>query len=248
MAQASPPDGGASPAGWSVSAGAESQSVRDISRGGPPVDASPVEWRGSGPSINIAYERPGERRFHRFTVDVSSAGSFAYVGPVQHVTAPEGDRLWRFEGRYEYRRYPLDDLFMRGLHGGIGVQGIGRRLGYTRGASTFAQQHNHETAAAIACVAAMRIDRWRRWWADIEWVNGISANHGSESLDIDPLADASRWGGGWLTDLSARVTVRLTGKTALTVSYVRADEGTMVSHNAYAMSRRRITGGVTYAR
>jgi hypothetical protein len=229
-------------------AGAESQSVRGISRGGPPVDASPVVWRGSGPSLSIAYERGARRRLHRATLDLSQAGSFAYVGPITRVDASGEDGLRRVEGRYEYRRYPFDDLVMRGLHAGVGVQGIGRHLRFTRRASAFATQRNSETTAAIAVVAALRVDRWARWTADLEWVNGISTNYGSQRLDIDPLADLRGHGGGWLTDLSARVTVRVAPALALTVAYLRADEGTMVSSNSAATARRRVIAGVTYAR
>jgi len=235
-------------AGWFVAAGAESQSQRDISRGGPPVEASPVEWRGSGPSISLGYERPGLRRLHRVTLDVSQARSFSYRGPVQSARAATEDRLARLEGRYEYRRYPLDDVFVRGLDLGVGVQGIGRHVRATRAASAFGRQHNSEISAAIACVAAARIHRSARWSADVEWVNGIAASRARETLDVDPLADARRNGGGWLTDLSARVSIRLAERMALNVSYLRTGEGTMVSHNAYATSRERLAVGVTYAR
>jgi hypothetical protein len=175
VAQSGAPPADSLTAGWFVSAGAESQSYRDISRGGPPVDASPIKWRGSGPSISLGYERAGVRRLHRATVDVSHARSFQYEGPVQRMAASREDRLRRIEARYEYRRYPLDDLFMRGFDAGAGVQGIGRRVSYTRAASTFGLQHNTEVTAAIACVAAARLYRWARWSADVEWINGISA-------------------------------------------------------------------------
>ena len=248
IAQAGPPGAGSLTSGWTISAGAESQSVRDISRGGPPVDASPVAWRGSGPSFSIGYERGARRRLHRVTLDLSQVGSFAYVGPVQRVDASGEDGLRRVEGRYEYRRYPFDDLLMKGLHAGVGVQGIGRHISFTRRASSFGLQHNSETSAAVAVVAAARVDRWSRWTADVEWVNGISANRASESLDVDALADRQRWGGGWLTDLSARFTFRVAPALALTVAYLRADEGTMVSSNSSATARRRVIAGVTYAR
>jgi hypothetical protein len=207
-----------------------------------------VSWQGSGPSISLGYERSAPRRLHRATLDLSQAGSFAYRGPLDGIDAPGDDQLRRFEGRYEYRRYPFDDLLMRGLHAGVGVQGIGRHMSFTRRASSFGAQHNTETTAAVAVVAALRVDRWTRWTADLEWVNGISTNYGTESLDIDELADLRSHGGGWLTDLSARVTVRVAPRLALAVTYLRADEGTMVSSNAYATSRRRIVAGVTYAR
>jgi hypothetical protein len=233
--------------GWFAAAGHESQSFRDISRGGPPVDASPVEWKGSGPSLALGYERRGVRRFHRFSADIAAARSFSYVGPVRREAAPPGDDLLRVEGRYEYRRYPLDDLFVRGLDAGVGVQGIGRRLSYSRSRDAVVHEGTDLTAA-IACVAAARLHRWSRWSAEIEWVNGISAVRARKSVAGETLADARRWGGGWLTDLSARLTVPIARRTALTLSYLRTGEGTMVLHNSYATSRHRVAVGVTHGR
>ena len=69
--------------GWFAAAGPESQSFRDISRGGPPVDASPVEWKGSGPSLALGYERRDVRRFHRFSADIAAARSFWEAARVQ---------------------------------------------------------------------------------------------------------------------------------------------------------------------
>ena len=116
--------------GWSMSAGPERFSLRDISRSGPPADASPVAWEGEGPSFVGIYTREGVRRFHRVTIDLARASSFDYTGPVRTVSAPGSDHLFRIEGRYEYRRYFLDDLFVRGLDVGAGVQGIGRQLSF----------------------------------------------------------------------------------------------------------------------
>ena len=41
--------------GWTAGGGRESFSFRDVARGGPPADASPVEWTGSGPSLNRSF-------------------------------------------------------------------------------------------------------------------------------------------------------------------------------------------------
>src|SRR4051812_29129821 len=94
---------------------ARSRSSRDIARSGPPADASPVSWTGVGPSLVIAYERSTTSRTHRFNVDIASAASFEYAGPVRQIEASSNDGVLRIEGRYEYRRSLLRDRFVRGL-------------------------------------------------------------------------------------------------------------------------------------
>src|SRR5512140_1780354 len=109
-------------AGWTVSGGAERFSYRDVSRSGPPADASPVEWEGSGPSFSVAHVSASPHR-HRFTIDFASAGDFAYAGPVRTVAAASNDSATQLEGRYEYRRFPLRDVLVSGLDASIGVEG-----------------------------------------------------------------------------------------------------------------------------
>jgi hypothetical protein len=79
-------------------------------------------------------------------------------------------------------------------------------------------------------------------------VNGITVSRVRQSLDLEPGATTRGSGGGWLTDLSARLSIRLAGKAAVSVSYLRGDEGTIVSRNSFAVARRRLAVGVTYAR
>ena len=63
----------------------------------------------------IAYERSTTSRTHRFNVDIASAASFEYAGPVRQIEASSNDGVLRIEGRYEYRRSLLRDRFVRGL-------------------------------------------------------------------------------------------------------------------------------------
>src|SRR5215831_3550051 len=60
--------------GWTAAGGRETFTYRDVARTSPPVDASPIEWTGSGPSLTATYERGNETRAHRVLVDVASAG------------------------------------------------------------------------------------------------------------------------------------------------------------------------------
>jgi hypothetical protein len=235
------------PSGWSVSAGPERFSFRDISRSGPPADASPVAWEGSGPSLAVAYTREGPRRFHRVNLDIARASSFAYTGPLRSADAEPSDHVLRLEGRYEYRRYFLDDLFTRGLDVGVGVQGIARRLALTRD-TTVGGREEADTTAAIACSLAARWHRSPRWSAEVAWVNGGALLHRRESQTGATEFEHAAWGGGWLTDLAVQGAVRLTDPWSLTVAYLRTGEGTATSHNSYAFDRRRLVAGVTYAR
>jgi hypothetical protein len=235
------------PSGWTMSAGPERFSFRDISRSGPPADASPVAWEGTGPSFAATYTREGLRRFHRINVDVAEASSFAYTGPLRSAAAAGSDHVLRIEGRYEYRRYFLDDLFTRGLDVGVGVQGIGRRLSFTRD-TTVGGREEADTTAAIACSLGARWHRSPRWSAEVAWVNGGALLRQHESQTGAGEFEHSEWGGGWLTDLALQGTVRLTAPWSLTVAYLRTGEGTATSHNSYAFDRRRLVAGVTYAR
>jgi hypothetical protein len=233
---------------WTVGGGAETFSLRDISRGKPPVDASPVRWEGTGPSLGVQYQRESERRFHRANGEVAVADDFAFIGPVLRSPAPASDHLTRIEGRYEYRRYPFTDLLVTGFDAGVGVQGLGRRASFTRHPPDSGEHARTDVTAAVACVVAARFHRWRRWSSEFAWTNGIGVVHAHDSQTVDALADSRRWGGGWLTDWSAAGAFRLAGRTSVSATYLQTGEGTMVSLHSYASSRRRLAVGVTYER
>jgi hypothetical protein len=193
------------------------------------------------------YTREGVRRLHRVNVDVARAASFVYAGPLHRTDAASSDHVLRLEGRYEYRRYLFGDLFTRGLDVGLGVQGIGRRLSFTRD-TTVGGREESDTTAAIACALAARWHRSPRWWIEAAWMNGGALLHRRESQTGATEFDHAAWGGGWLTDLAVQGAVRLTDPWSLTVAYLRTGEGTATSHNSYAFDRRRLVAGVTYAR
>lgn len=233
-------------AGWSASGGRESFTFRDISRSGPPADASPVSWTGSGPSLVAAYHRASVKRAHLFNVDIASAGSFAYAGPIRRIDAPSDDRAFRFEGRYEYRRFILRDRIARGLDCTLGVQGLARLLTLTRHAG--GTQEYDSGGTGVAGVVGARLHRWTRWSAEVAWTNGLTVLREHDSHSVDPLADTHLWGGSWLTDLAVSGSARLTTHAALTASWLTTGEGNAVSHHSYAFERRRALVGVTYGR
>jgi hypothetical protein len=232
--------------GWSVSAGRESFSYRDVPRAGPPADASPIEWTGVGPSLFVNYERANEKRAHRFTFDAASAGSFVYDGPVTRVDAPSSDSARRIEGRYEYRRYFFRDKFVRGLDIPLGVQGLSRHLSLER-QLTVTQSFTSNSAGFGGSIGA-RFHRWQRWSAEIAWVNGMALIWEHDSYSVDPASAIDLHGGGWLTDLSASGQVRLAQHAWVTVAWLTTGESNYVSHHDYVFARQRLTAGVTYGR
>ena len=93
---------------WRVSAGHESFAFRDIARSKPPVDASPVVWRGGGPAVTVGHERspavsPASfRNGPRPPTAASSTTQGLDVTP-----RPPGDSASRSSpARYDYRRSP----------------------------------------------------------------------------------------------------------------------------------------------
>lgn len=232
--------------GWSVSAGRESFSYRDVARAGPPADASPIDWTGSGPSVFVIHERGNDSHAHRFTFDVASIGSFAYEGPVTRIDAPSSDSAFRVEGRYEYRRYFFRNKFIRGLDIPIGVQGLSRHLSLQRQVNA-AQSFTSNTLGFAGSVGA-RFQRWRRWSAELAWVNGMAGVWEHDAYDVDPSSAIDLHGGAWLTDLSASGRVTLTPHAWASLAWLTTGEGTYVSHHNYVFARQRFTAGVTYGR
>src|SRR5262245_45776027 len=185
--------------GWTAGGGYESFSFRDIARTGPPADASPVEWTGDGPSLTALYERANATRAHRVIVDVASAGSFDYGGPVRRTAAASGDSALRLEGRYEYRRYPFGLRLARVVDAIGGVQGMLRRLSMDR--HGVGGRHECDAASiALTGVLGVRLQRWTRWSAELAWINGLALLRERDRYEVDPLSDTALWGGAWLTD------------------------------------------------
>src|SRR5688572_17517101 len=117
---------------WAVSAGYEVFSLRDISRNSRPPDASPISWRGAGPSVSGRYDIVGGRASHVIDVTAARARNFSYAGPSRSTLAPSADLAIRFAASYEYRRYFWRDVLFDGLDIGAGAQGLATRVGFDR--------------------------------------------------------------------------------------------------------------------
>src|SRR4029079_15842926 len=112
---------------WQVSAGVESFSFRDNARSRPPVDGSPMAWRGHGPALTLDYSRRRPFRLHQFELTASSNGGFVYDTGVGLSKRGSDDGASFLFGQYDYRRYLARQVGLSGLRGGVGVRGLGGR-------------------------------------------------------------------------------------------------------------------------
>jgi hypothetical protein len=248
-AQTPPAPGGDAPAvAWRVSAGHESFAFRDNARSRPPVDGSPMAWRGQGPALTVDYSRRRPFRLHRFELTASSNGGFVYDTGVSITQRGSGDGASFLFGQYDYRRYLSHTIWLNGLHAGVGVRGLGgrRTLRHTFGGGV--ELSDTTLAATGAFVAALRFARSERAALEAEWTNGSTLAHGNQHHVAEAVVDAPSWGGGWLTEVAVRGDVRLSRHLAAVVWLGRDGEGLMFNLRSHTSTRARFVFGVNYAR
>ena len=233
---------------WRVGAGYEALSIRDVSRSGRPVDASPVTWEGRGPGVEVQYDRTSLRRLHHAQFNAGWAGGFELGTPLRTIPRSPAEKFAHFDGRYEYRRYPFRDLGLDGLDLGFGVEGGAVFRSQTQIFDPAIEVRQRGTDVTVAAVVAGRFRRWRSVQLEIAWGNGMAVGRMSTRHSTAAETDATAWGGGWLTDLAARADVRLSGGIALFTSYFTTGRGRYQSHGASTTGRGQIMIGVAYAR
>jgi len=233
---------------WRFEGGHDTLDFRDIVRAGPPVDASPVFWRGSGTGMMVQHDRDTGPRLHQFTFAFRRVGSFVYHSPLGDRARPSSDRYQVVEGRYEYRRYFFDNVAMRGLDGGLGVQAIVEHSARRRTVPDALVADETMTSYGTAFVLAARLRRWSRWRFDLAWVNAFRLARLGETYSADAAAARTRWGGGWATELMMALDVRFAKQLSLGVTWRHTGDGTMSSHRSFTTSRDLVTAGVTYAK
>jgi hypothetical protein len=231
---------------WSVGAGIETLSLRDIARTSRPVTASPIAWEGRGPALRARLSWENPRRLHQVDFGGSLAGGFEYSSPLRSQATHDDDRARYFDARYEYRRYPFRDLLLRGVDLGFGVEALGARTSFARHIEPSIEVNESRTNAGIGGSIAARVRRWDRVRAELAWTNGLVIGRRRE--DWSSGAVASGGGGGWLTTLAAQADVRLTRGSTLFFNYTGSGEAFLASHRSYAIGRRRLAMGVTYGR
>jgi hypothetical protein len=233
---------------WTVVAGHQRLSIRDIARSGPPVEASPVAREGSGPMLHVSYRRARPDRLHRVDFAAASTGSFSYVTGIRTTSLPPGDAAARLEGRYEYRRYPFRDLGVRGLDLGVGVQAIADRLSIERRLPPAITIIDSAARGGAAIVAAARLRRWEPLTIEAAWINAAMIGGVTERHSAAAKAAGRNWGPGWLTDLEVRAVARVTARMQFVASYVHGNEGLISTRPGIAMVRHHVAAGVAYGR
>lgn len=232
---------------WRGSAGYESFAFRDLARSKPPVDGSPVVWRGSGPAVTLDYSRRRPFRLHRFELTASSNGDFVYDTGVSVTARPAADTASFATGQYDYRRYFGRRLGLAGLRAGVGVRGMGgrRMLRHTFGGDV--ELTETDVTGTIALVGTLRLTRYERLDLEAEWTNGTTLAHGNQHHAADVTVDNPSWGGGWLTVVGARADIRLRPRLAAVFYAGRDGEGLLFNHHSHTATRARFAFGVTYA-
>jgi len=245
---AQPPAAAPAATSWRVTAGLASLSLRDIVRAGPPVDASPVAWRSGGLAFDVRHIRAHATSRHLFEASALVAGHFEYRSPLETLTRPSSDRYRAIEGRYEYRRYFWTDVATRGLDIGLGVQALASTTSIARHVPVDLEFHEQAVKVGPAFVTAARWRRWSRTSLEVAWINGGMLAHVSDGHSDTPGSTPAHWGGGWLTDFSVAVDVRVGSRTALSIQYFHSGTGVLSSRQSWATSRGSLSAGVTYGR
>jgi hypothetical protein len=93
---------------------------------------------------------------------------------------------------------------------------------------------------------AARLRRWDRAGLEVAWTNGLIIGRRSETWTNG--TSASGGGGGWLSTLDVRGDLRVASSARLFAAYRGSGEGFLATHRSYAVSRRSLSMGVTYAR
>lgn len=243
-----PTHGAAQQTGWIASVGHHSFDLRDVSRHQRPVDASPVSWRGSGPSVLVQHERATPRRSHRFDLLYASTRNFSYASPLRAVATSDADRTTALDASYEYRRYPFRDLGVRGLDVGVGATTLAGRLVSTQQYSPSLVIRDRRTRVALGGVAAARLRRWRQVGLETWWVNGIAVARRNAEHSAEALSAVDGWGGGWYDEWWTTARVRLTAATSIVIEHALARDFFSTSHVSNTGVRRSILMGVAYAR
>lgn len=230
---------------WSVSAGYEVFSLRDISRNVRPPDASPISWRGAGPAVVGRYDIERRRASHLIEGTAARAADFAYAGPSRSTPALAADLASHFAASYEYRRYLWRDLLIDGLDVGVGARALATRVGLDRHITSALATRTRMTGGGGAGVVAVR---WRgdgRLRVDGAWANGAVVSSRTTRHSSQPAGETHS-GGNWLTHSAVRVGWRVSRATELTVTWRRDYDGYSSSHYAYGSHRHRIEFGAGY--
>jgi hypothetical protein len=228
---------------WRVSGGYESFAYRDLARSKPPVDGSPIVWRGNGPAVTLDYSRG--------------------VRPPAASIRIDGVHKWRLRVRHRShrdlaprrRRRVLPDrpvrlspvfrqtLGVTGLHAAVGVRGVGGRRMLRRTFGGDVELAETDVTGTIAFVPTLRFARSERFAVEAEWTNGMTLAHGHQRHAADVTVDNPSWGGGWLTVVARARDIQLRPRLAAVFYAGRDGEGLLFNHHSHTATRVRVAFG-----
>jgi hypothetical protein len=227
---------------WTVLSGIEQFALRDIVRSGPPVDASPITWEGSGPVLVVERARVSPTRRHAVNVSIAGAGGFEYQSPLGSFAAPSGDAARRVEGRYEYDRRMLTRHLPAFVEATIGIRGAGEYLSLSHSVDPSWDIGLSSRSGSAAFVLAASFGRNHRLWGDVRYGNGIVIGW------VQPHSDTSgASSGGWMTDLDGGINQRISATLFVTARIVTRGDTYLSSHRGFSTSNPRFVLGVRYA-
>jgi hypothetical protein len=244
---AQPPTADPARSAWRLSAGRDVAALRDISRTGIPVDASPVSWRGTGLGILAQHTRERGRWRQEFSAVFTQATEFHYEMGDITIPRPSDDRFTRTDAHYALHRRLFSDVGIRGVSLAAGVRlGLGR-TSVERHVPVDLTATESRISATTAFVVTLGFRRGRGPGLDVEWGNGghvgrLSARHSSDQLT------RTQWGGGWQTDLAIEGDIPIGRVTSLVARYLRSNDGVLSSHRSVASARSSLSLGVMYGR
>jgi hypothetical protein len=235
---------------WRVAVGQGTLRVRDVasSRPGRHVDASPVSWEGHGMAFVVELDRATTRRLHHLEGSFEQSGDAVYRTPLAAIPRPAGDGARRVAASYEYRRYLFVDLGLRGFDAGLGVQAGADLSSVTRLFDPAIELRLRESSLTTGVVAAARLRRWRRVQVEASFVNGGAIVRATTCHSAAAEKGVTRWGVGWLTDLTLRADVRMSSSVTIFASYFDTGRGRFVTRDSAASGRRRVMVGVSHGR
>ena len=233
---------------WRLGGGYESSWTRDVSRSGPPADASPVTREGHGPAIDVQRDWTSLKRLHRAHFTAGWAKSVVYSTPTQTVARPPGENGFHLAGGYEYRRYFFRDVGLDGLDLGVGVDGraLVRRATFIFDPAIEARHAGTDLSSSI--VVGGRLRRWRAWQLEVVWANGIALGRTTVRHSEAAVPETSGWGGGWVTDFLARADIRVSPAVNVFVTGLTNGRGRYESHATTMTGHTQFIAGVAYAR
>lgn len=232
---------------WSIASGIESLSIRDVSRSGIPLETSPVSLDADAWMLAVTREGRRQDRSHLVGLRFLRSARIGLVSPVLRVPAPD-DRVFRLDGRYEYRRSFLRDRWIRGLEFAAGPTGLVAWQRLERAIPPRDRLTVSDIEGGGGGLLDVRLARWSRIAIEGGWTAALVLGRTRHVLDGSGTAAQWQGGGGWLLSDHVGASIRLNDRFQLTVAYQRTGQARFASHRSQSDRRDRLEVGVTHVR